>query len=120
MEKSKVLKKVRGLAQAHHMFPDRIAVNQAEIAVIMQTFGMSWDELKKPSNTFSLHYKMVQTESDLMKELEGKLKTLKLAKEKGLQYIERDMKLMIKGFIDGVRFFNKELSDEFALIADKI
>ncbi|RPK20110.1 hypothetical protein [Paenibacillus xylanexedens] len=119
MEKVKVLSKVRELAKANHMFYDSIAINQAEIAVIMQTFGMSWDELRNPSDTFSLEYQMVRTENDLRKEFEGLLFILKLSKEKDLHKNYADTRLMMKGFISGIQFFNQDLANELSLIADK-
>ncbi|WP_336784113.1 hypothetical protein [Paenibacillus illinoisensis] len=119
MEKAKVLSKVRELAKANYMFYDNIAINQAEIAVIMQTFGMSWDELRNPADTFSLEYQMVRTENDLRKEFEGLLFILKLSKEKGLHKNYADTRLMMEGFISGVRFFNQDLANEFSLLADK-
>lgn len=119
MEKSKLIKKIRELAKLSHMSADKTTINQSEIAVLMKTFGISWNEVKHPSNSFTLYYEMEQTETDLRQEFESMLKTLKLAKEKGLQSDERNMKLMLKGFITGVRFFNQELSYKFSLFADK-
>ncbi|GAB6456100.1 hypothetical protein bcgnr5390_12300 [Bacillus luti] len=118
IEKSKLIKKLRELTQANHIFADSIAINQSEIAVLMQTFGISWDELKQPSNTFSLYYKMVLTENDLRKQFDWHANTLKVAKEKGIKE-ERDMELMLTGFLNGVSFFNPELRNEFSLMADK-
>jgi hypothetical protein len=118
MEKSKVLKKVRELAEAQFVFRDRITINQSEIAVIMQTFNLSWDELKQPLDTFSLYYEEKRTKSDLKKEAQDLVTMIIRAREKDLESPEKELKLMLKGFLNGVRFFNPELSDEIALEVD--
>ncbi|MEK3955657.1 MULTISPECIES: hypothetical protein [unclassified Psychrobacillus] len=117
MEKYQLIKRIRELTQSNHMFDDVNAINRAEYTILMQTFGISWTELKKPSNT--LYYEMVLTENDLRKQLEGMLKMSRRAKEKGLRSHERDIEFMVKGFLKGVRFFNLALSNEFSLIANK-
>ncbi|MCA1064808.1 hypothetical protein QTG56_24695 (plasmid) [Rossellomorea sp. AcN35-11] len=119
MEKVKLMNKLRELVHANHYASDRITINQSEIAVIMQTYGISWDELKRPSFTFSSRCKMVRTGSDLRQELEDNLKMLNLAKEKQNHSIERDMELILIGFLKGVSFIDQQLSEEFSLIADK-
>ncbi|WP_336769681.1 hypothetical protein [Bacillus bombysepticus] len=118
--KSTLINKLRALTKEQHISPDRITTNEAEIAILMQTFGISWDELKQPSDTFYLYYKMVLSKNDLRRQLELQLNTLKRAKEKGLIDVERETKNMIKGFLNGVEFFNPDLFSEFSLMADGI
>jgi hypothetical protein len=119
MEKSKVLKKVRELVYDKGFFGDSLTISRAEYGVIMNTFGISWNELKQPSDTFSLYYELKQSEGDLRGEFEKYIENIKLCKEKSLPRYQREYKLMLKGFIKGVRFFNQTLSDEFSLMADK-
>jgi hypothetical protein len=119
MEKSKLINKLRDLVYANHMFNDMIAINEAEYSILMRTFGISWDELKQPSFTFSSCYQMERTENDLTQEFESILDVLIIATAKGLHSAESETKHRLKGFLKGVRFFNRELSDNFSLIADK-
>ncbi|PGP20976.1 hypothetical protein COA01_15675 [Bacillus cereus] len=120
MDKYTLITKVRELTQANYMFTDIMEIIQSEYCIIMQAFGISWDELKQPSDTFSAHYEMVLTENDLRKKFSWHSETLKRTKEKGLINEERKVELMLKGFIKGVRFFNPSLSYEFSLMAAKI
>ncbi|PLS19125.1 hypothetical protein CVD28_01585 [Bacillus sp. M6-12] len=119
MEKSKVIKKVRELIHDKGLFGDALTIRRAEYAVIMQTFGITWDEVKHPSDSFSWFLEMQRSETDLRQELDSMLKTLNLAKTKGLRWDEKDTKLMIKGFLKGVEFFNQNLSREFSFIAHR-
>lgn len=120
MDRYTLINKLRELTQANYMFPDIMSIIQSEYAIIMQTFGISWDELKQPPNSFSEHRKMVLTENDLRKKFSWYSDTLQRTKEKGLINEEREVTLMVKGFIKGVRFFNPALSYEFSLMAYKI
>lgn len=120
IEKSRLIIKLRELTQASYLPYDKTVINRSEYAIMMKTFGISWDELKQPSGTFSTHYKMVLTENDLRKDFDWHANTLKLAKEKGLTNEERETKLMLIGFLNGVRFFNPELSDKFLRMANSI
>lgn len=120
MEKSTLINKIRELTQANYMFADIMSIKQSEYAILMQTFGISWDELKQPSNPFTICYEMVLTENDLRKKLDWYLNTLKRTKEKGLIHIEQEVKFMLQGFLNGVRFFNPKLSGEFSILAYKI
>ncbi|MCU7667514.1 hypothetical protein [Bacillus thuringiensis] len=119
MDKYTLITKVRELTQANYMFTDIMAIIQSEYAIIMQAFGISWDEIKQPPNPSFTHYEMVLTENDLRKEFAWHSETLKRTKEKGLIHEERKVELMLKGFIKGVRFFNPTLSYEFSLMAFK-
>ena len=119
MDKYTLINKLRELTQANYMFPDIMSIIQSEYAIIMQTFGISWDELKQLPHPFSELCKMVLTENDLRKKFMWHIDTLKRTKEKGLIHEERETTLMLKGFIKGVRFFNPKLSYEFSLIAYK-
>ncbi|GAB6561874.1 hypothetical protein bcgnr5378_38080 [Bacillus cereus] len=120
IEKSRLIIKLRELTQASYLPYDRATINQSEYAIMMKTFGISWDELKQPFGTFSTHYKMVLTEKDLRKDFDWHVNILKLAKEKGLTNEERETKLMLTGFLNGVRFFNPELSNEFLNMSNSI
>lgn len=57
--------------------------------------------------------KLIQKVRELVK------KMLKRSKEKGLHSYEQETKLMLRGFLKGVRFFNPALSYELYYIAGK-
>lgn len=118
MERTLVVEKAKELA--HKVLTrDDTVINQAEIAVIMTTFGITWDEIKSPT-VFSPSYEMVRTEGDLRREFERTLNTLVTARQKGLYAVEYDTKLMLQGFIQGVRFFDDRLASEFSHLVYKV
>jgi hypothetical protein len=116
MKKITVMRKVQELANTQHALREKIAINSSELATIMQTFGVTWIDVKQPLNTFFLSFERVKSDQDLINEFQHNIKILRLAKEKNQEKNEYEMKLMIAGFIKGVNFFNDQLAEEFAAV----
>lgn len=112
MEKTLVIDRVKELA--HKVLPQHeVTRNQSQIAVLMTTFGVTWDEVKNPTR-FSPSYQTFKTDDDLRREFDQTLMMLKRAKAKGLHSDEHIALEMLKGFILGVAFFNTRLSQELS------
>ena len=112
MNKQTLISHIKGLTNKQFLSYDDMTVNQADYAIIMQSFGISWDMVNKNYDTMAT-LEIVKSDNELIQEYNHLVEMLKLATNKNLQSNAKEYKLMLKGFIEGVCFFNKSLGYKF-------
>lgn len=111
MRNIELMTKVKELATKLSVTRESITRVSVQIAIIRQAFGVKNDEHNKTFRDYERE--LVLSDDEIRKEFEQYLGFYEWAIRTNDEYKQRDFKNQIYYFIDAVRFFHKDLADEF-------
>lgn len=111
MRNIELMKKVKDLATQHLGNSDHSSRVMVQIAIIRQAFGVKNDEHEKPFRDYERD--RVLSDDEIRKVFQQRVDFFEWAVKENNSSKIRQFGNQIMDFIDAVRFFHKELADEF-------
>ena len=113
MKNKKVMEKVIDLSTQNGRTKEQRHKVMVQVAIIRQAFGVKNDENDKPVKDYER--KVVLSDDEIRKQFNEYVgfRDVAVTKQRELYWSIEELKNQVHYFIEGVRFFNASLADEF-------